>query len=491
MFIDVYTETGLYQRSRTGINYPYIFPDNKEIEDKIPTVTGFAPFNGLDGGPYPASSAGPIHTISDVTTMVRGRHTFKAGVSVEYSGEDDFDQINVSAIPGSTNNQNGRFEFLDGRAGGTGLAMANAALGLFSNYAELGQRNFTKWRALATDLFIQDSWKPNANLTVEGGVPLRLLAAVVLDHQQHRQLRSAVLRPGNAAVIDPDDGPAGRAAPATTASCCPGDGFEGEGNDLDVAQNPAVQALFRGEPRGFSQTHANVFEPRLGLSYSLEREDGVPRQRRHLPQPRHAERLDAARRQPAVPAAGDGVERQRGQPRRRRRQRRGDAALRHQRRRTRCSSTRRRTCGRPACSASCRSGSSATSPTSDAVACTCSGSATSTSCRLGTIQAQPGVNIAALRQYKGYNVIRLSENAGRSTYHSLQFSADRRYSNGLKVGVAYTLGESTDNGSNKRDVLYNTYDDTIYEGHSQFDRRHTVVIHYIYDLPFWRDQRHR
>ena len=101
--------------------------------------------------------------------MVRGRHTFKAGVSVEYSGEDDFDQINVSAIPGSTNNQNGRFEFLDGRAGGTGLAMANAALGLFSNYAELGQRNFTKWRALATDLFIQDSWKPNANLTVEGG----------------------------------------------------------------------------------------------------------------------------------------------------------------------------------------------------------------------------------------------------------------------------------------------------------------------------------
>ena len=59
-------------------------------------------------------------------------------------------------------------------------------------------------------------------------------------------------------------------------------------------------------------------------------------------------------------------------------------------------------------------------------------------------------------------MIRLSENAGRSTYNSLQISADRRYSNGLKVGVAYTLGKSTDNGSNKRDVLWNTYDDTIY-----------------------------
>ena len=89
---------------------------------------------------------------------------------------------------------------------------------------------------------------------------------------------------------------------------------------------------------------------------------------------------------------------------------------------------------------------------------------------LGTLQ-QPqnaGANIAFLRQFKGYNVIRLSENAGNSKYHSLQFAADRRYSNGLKVGVAYTLGESFDNGSNKRDVLFNTYDDPAL-GPSSFD----------------------
>ena len=49
----------------------------------------------------------------------------------------------------------------------------------------------------------------------------------------------------------------------------PGDGFEGEGNDLEVAQDPAVLALFRGEPRGFSDTHYNVFEPRLGMSYAF------------------------------------------------------------------------------------------------------------------------------------------------------------------------------------------------------------------------------
>ena len=49
--------------------------------------------------------------------LVRGRHTFKAGVVVEYSGEDDFDQINVNSIPGGTNNQNGQFAFSNSGSG--------------------------------------------------------------------------------------------------------------------------------------------------------------------------------------------------------------------------------------------------------------------------------------------------------------------------------------------------------------------------------------
>ena len=82
----------------------------------------------------------------------------------------------------------------------------------------------------------------------------------------------------------------------------------------------------------------------------------------------------------------------------------------------------------------------------------------------GHVQANPGVNIAALRPYKGYGVIRVSENSGNSKYNSLQISADRRYTNGLKVGFAYTLGKSEDNGSNKRNVLWNTYDDIEHSG---------------------------
>jgi hypothetical protein len=59
---------------------------------------------------------------------------------------------------------------------------------------------------------------------------------------------------------------------------------------------------------------------------------------------------------------------------------------------------------------------------------------------------------------------------------------------GLKVGFAYTLGKSMDNASDKRNVVWNTYDDSSYWGLSNYDRRHTLNIYYIYDLPFWKDQ---
>ncbi len=127
---------------------------------------------------------------------MKGRHTFKAGVSFEYSGEDDFDQINVNSIPGGTNNQNGQFEFRNNRdrqRPDTGTALADMAMGTLQNYAEIGERAFTKWRALATDIFVQDSWKPTQQPDDRGRPALGHLAAVVLDHEQHRQLRPEVL----------------------------------------------------------------------------------------------------------------------------------------------------------------------------------------------------------------------------------------------------------------------------------------------------------
>ena len=152
--IAVQTQGGRYQRSTYGINYPYLF-QAKEIFDKIPTIN-IQQFQEVDGGPYPSSSAGPIYNLSDNLSWINGNHTFKFGFLFECAGQNDFDQINVQGVPGGTNNQNGRFEFRDSRPGGSGTAIADAALGLFNNYAELGNRSYTPYRGHMWELFAQD-----------------------------------------------------------------------------------------------------------------------------------------------------------------------------------------------------------------------------------------------------------------------------------------------------------------------------------------------
>ena len=265
VFINVFTESGLYKRSRTGVNYPYIYP-GKEIEDKIPTIN-IDQFTTIDGGPYPSSSEGPIHLWTDTVTWVKGRHTMKAGVAIEYSGEDDFDQINVNSIPGGTNNQNGQFDFRNTSSGRTGLGIADMAMGLFTNYAEIGERARTNWRALATDIFVQDSWRPNEKLTVEGGIRYALWPPWYSTTNNIANFDPRFYSTTNQAVINPATGRL-ISGPRYNGIVLPGDGFVGEGNDLKVASDPAVQALFRGEPRGFSQTHYDLFEPRVGASYA-------------------------------------------------------------------------------------------------------------------------------------------------------------------------------------------------------------------------------
>ncbi len=483
VFINVFTESGLYQRSRTGINYPYIFP-GKEIDDKIPTVA-ITGFSTIDGGPYPASSQGPIHAWSNVTTWVKGRHTFKGGVVVEYSGEDDFDQINVASIPGGTNNQNGAFEFLDGRAGGTGLAVANVALGLFSNYAELGQRAFTKWRSLATDIFVQDAWKPSGNLTIEGGIRWAFWPPWYSTTNNIANFDPRFYDPARAAIINPATGRL-VGGDRYNGIVLPGDGFEGEGNDLIVAQDPRVQALFRGEPRGFSQMHYNVIEPRVGAAYSINDKTtvrasaGVFHNRVTLNDstllggnPPFQPMVTVANGIADNPAGIGGGATDlpfgiQGQ----------DEVFKHP------------------TSYMWAVGVGREIPFGFVLDVTYVGrrglylqrERNINQLTAGTLQRNPGVNIAALRPYKGYGAIRISENSGRSIYNSLQISADRRYSNGLKVGAAYTLGKTEDNGSNKRDVVFNTYDDDSYWGPSAFDRRHNFTVYYIYDLPFWSSQ---
>ena len=65
---------------------------------------------------------------------------------------------------------------------------------------------------------------------------------------------------------------------------------------------------------------------------------------------------------------------------------------------------------------------------------------------------------------------------------------ERRFRSGLGFGVAYTLSRLRDNGDDKRDILFNAYDDTGTGAVSDNDRTHLFNFHYLYELPFWRNQ---
>ncbi|PYQ09121.1 MAG: TonB-dependent receptor [Acidobacteria bacterium] len=481
VYIEVFRGTDVFERSKYGINYPYIFPDSKLIPDKIPTIS-IAGLTEVDGGPYPAFSQGPIWTLSDNLTHIRGRHSLKAGVFLEYSGEDDMDQINVQAQPGDTNNQNGRFEFTDSRGAGAGNAIANTALGLFTNYGEIGAKSRTSWRALALDLFVQDSWKVRSNLTLEGGLRWSLWPPWHAQLNNIAMFDPAFYNPSVAAVIDPRTG-AVIGGDRLNGIVLPGDGFPSEAQGkIEAAGNPDYQRLFHGLPRGFSETHYTTFEPRVGMAYQLNPKTvvrlggGIFHTRVLL---NDSTLLGGNPPIQFKVGVTNGVV---DQPAGTQRQSFAfpmtmqDLQFKHPTAYDWSASFQREL------------------PFDVAVDVTYVGRMGLHLQRERNInQLQPGtlpstVNVNALRPYRGFGIIRLSENAGRSIYHGLQIGLERRFRGGLGFGAAYTFSKLRDNATSKRDIMFNAYDDRGYWGISDNDRTHVINFHYLYELPFWRNQ---
>ena len=77
--INIDTSSGLFDRTKYGINYPYLFGSaTKVVPNKIPTIQ-LANFGTLDGGPYPSRSGGMVYDVGDTLTKVWGNHTLKFG----------------------------------------------------------------------------------------------------------------------------------------------------------------------------------------------------------------------------------------------------------------------------------------------------------------------------------------------------------------------------------------------------------------------------
>ena len=245
-------------RATYGLNYPFLFPGTKLANGKIPTIriTGLT---ALDADAYPGAWAGFVYTWSDNLTKVIGNHTTKVGVVLERSGQDDNIQF-TTASQGTTNNQNGEARFLDtGHPQSTGLAMANALLGIFNDYTEFGAKASTPWVATAFDAYAQDSWKAASKVTMEAGVRYSLWP----------QWRS---RNGNLASFDPlFYDPRVAQQVDRTSGFIVGGGVPLNGVVLpgSAGVNDGLDTLRHNLPDGLAETHRTMFQPRLGLAYAI------------------------------------------------------------------------------------------------------------------------------------------------------------------------------------------------------------------------------
>jgi hypothetical protein len=104
--------------------------------------------------------------------------------------------------------------------------------------------------------------------------------------------------------------------------------------------------------------------------------------------------------------------------------------------------------------------------------------------------ANPGVGINAIAPFLGYGGITARDPVFTSNYNSLQATLNRRLSRGLQVGVAYTWSKLlTTNPIDRGLATYNTYNLKQSYGLSTTNTPQMLSINYVYQEPYFKQQR--
>ncbi|HUA99421.1 MAG TPA: carboxypeptidase regulatory-like domain-containing protein [Terracidiphilus sp.] len=494
-----------YNRSNFGINFPYIIPGPKASEQKIPTANLNDSFSSIQGGPYPSHSSGIIYQDSDSLTKVWKNHTFKGGFFLTYWGENDNDQINVSTVPGGASNQNGTFTLSDnhgGLPGGSGVSLANLALGLADSYTEIGTKAFTMWRGWVFEYFGQDSWQVTPKLNVSYGVRI---TSTIPEHAMW----------GNADYFDPASYSASSAPTVnpTTGNITLGTGnaydgivipgfssFPGSAVQHGVAAATASNNLCAGAPCNslFAPNLPKQYiasttqpQPRLGFAYQLY--------------PTMVVRAGVGS---FVSTKGllDNVFPGGNSP--------------FQPTETTSSSGSTDLVDNP--------GVTVTTGVEPALTITSLNRHLVPPTRwnwnltieqeipqaqsvfqiayvgahgyhnwdvvdinqvpAGTLQANPGINVNYLRPYKGLTSIQQEQSGVSSNYNALQVSWNSRFRGGSLIGVSYTWSQSRDQSSNYRDIVPDSYNMSNLWGPSEYDIPQAFTLNYLWAEPFFANK---
>jgi len=507
VYIPVNESLAGFHRDQFGVNYPYLFPAGKLEPNKIPTLN-IPNFYSLAGGPYPSHSQGPIYTLSDSLTKVWGNHTVKGGIYVNYQGENDFDQINVSTVPGGANNQNGSFVFTDARSTfgpTTGVGLANLAVGLSDSYTEIGPKAYTVWSGQEYEGFLQDSWKVTPKFHIDYGLRFTSITpykpswgnSVYFDPASYDVSKAPQVDSKTGFVIlgtgNPYEGmviPGFSQFPSSAAK----HGVIGAGANSNACDGGSCNGLFAPNlNKGYVDVE-NTVQPRLGIAYQSDSKTvfraGVGEFATRMglldnifpggnPPFQPFVTVSAAPGSHASMVDNPG------------------GSLNASVAPALTVTTLNKNLKAPV-RWNWNISVQRELPLSSTVSIAYVGARGTHNWRVYDIN-QPTItavqanattkyNVNYIRPYRGFAAVQQEQSNGAAKYNSLQVSWNRRFTNRLMFGVSYTWSKSMDDSSNYRDIVPDTYNTTNLWGPSEYDARHMIVINYLYALPFFANQ---
>lgn len=245
---------GNVSRGKNGITLPLLYPVG--ADQSIPDFN--LSFNGanvnLPGsylGATPWHQANTTINVNDNLTMVRGRHTIKAGIFYQRNRKDQIAWGNI----------NGVFNFSTAPTGGAacpggagtcqqGDPFASALLGNFDGFSQSTARPLGEFRYNQLEFYGQDTWKVTQRLTLDYGMRFSWIPPQYDAKNQVALFDPFSYNPANAVTIDPNSG-----------NIITADG----GNPLNGMRFGSNHTL----PQGGWQDRGIMPEPRFGFAYDV------------------------------------------------------------------------------------------------------------------------------------------------------------------------------------------------------------------------------